>query len=557
MEPSEVARRQNKRDVRALTGLYEISKILSSSLNMEAACRDVLRILFWFLEFRFGAVILRQDLGDYRVAAGICSEGRTNLEPPREVLDAVVAHGMPLVIADILNDPLFDGLVPSGTAGQVALVAAPIRGNGAVLGVLAAERETHGAARLDEDTRFLSMVANLVGQSVVLHQKVAEDRERLLAEQWRLQKELEEQSRRPLPLSSSPTLNGIIGSAPAIRAVMDRLPPIAASSAPVLLRGESGTGKEIFARAIHELSPRAKASFIRVNCAALSETLLESELFGHEKGAFTGALERRKGRFELADGGTLFLDEIGEISPAFQAKLLRVLQEGELERVGGSQTIRVNTRIIAATNRDLESDVRSGRFRADLYYRIAVVPVLLPPLRERRSDIPALAQAFLKRFNADNGRNLSFAPAALSVLQGCYFPGNVRELENCVKRAATLARGSVITAPELTCQHESCLSAQLLPSREMKAAPAQGFTPLADVKLAPPRPRPASPPPPPPAPAPHAGHGSLTDESEKERLIQAMETAGWVQAKAARILGLTPRQIGYALRKHGIEVQRF
>jgi Nif-specific regulatory protein len=329
-----------------------------------------------------------------------------------------------------------------------------------------------------------------------------------------------------------------------------------------LVRGESGTGKELIAKAIHELSPRAKGPFIKINCAALPESVLESELFGHEKGAFTGALNARKGRFELADKGTLFLDEIGEISPAFQAKLLRVLQEQEFERVGGNHTIKVDVRVVTATNRNLEEAVARKEFRADLYYRISVVPILMPPLRERRSDIPQLAGEFLRRFNGENGRTLTFDSTAVEVLMGCGFPGNVRELENCVQRTATLAHGPSIVMDDFACRRNECLSAMLWKGQS---------------EVAPPRLRPAIPLP--VLPAVSAGRATnasaspvqpATDAvakpagpseanwmqlSERDRFIAAMEKSGWVQAKAARILGLTPRQIGYALKKHGIEVK--
>jgi Nif-specific regulatory protein len=311
----------------------------------------------------------------------------------------------------------------------------------------------------------------------------------------------------------------------------------------VLLRGESGTGKELFAAAIHRLSGRRDKSLVKLNCAALSENLLESELFGHEKGAFTGAIERKKGRFELADGGTLFLDEIGEISPAFQVKLLRALQEGEFERVGGSRTIRVDVRLVTATNRDLEAAVVKGEFRADLYFRICVVPITLPPLRERRSDIPALAQTFLDRFNHENRADLAFSRRALDHLAGCNFPGNIRELENCVNRVATLATGPVIDVDEIACVGGACPSPLLRPSEDETAAP-DGLA------------EPATAPPPMPAAAPGDEAGDPAARARQE-LIDAMEKSGWVQAKAARLLGLTPRQIAYALKKHGIDVVKF
>ncbi|MFP4269156.1 MAG: nif-specific transcriptional activator NifA, partial [Alphaproteobacteria bacterium] len=348
---------------------------------------------------------------------------------------------------------------------------------------------------------------------------------------------------------------GIIGDSPEIQSVWQRIAKVAPTRATVLLRGESGTGKELFATAVHRLSTRRDKPLVRLNCAALSENLLESELFGHEKGAFTGAIERKKGRFELADGGTLFLDEIGEISPAFQVKLLRALQEGEFERVGGSRTIRVDVRLVTATNRDLEAAVVKGEFRADLYFRICVVPITLPPLRDRRSDIPPLAQAFLERFNRENGTRLAFTRRALEHLAGGVFPGNIRELENCVNRVATLAAGPVIDLADLACVGETCPS-PLLRQGEPAATPRAGLA----------EPAPPTAPSLPTGTTPSAEPGPVAVESStvndpsaraRQELIEAMEKSGWVQAKAARRLGLTPRQIAYALKKHGIDVVKF
>jgi Nif-specific regulatory protein len=342
----------------------------------------------------------------------------------------------------------------------------------------------------------------------------------------------------------------------AIREVTEKVQLVARCNLPVLLCGESGTGKELFARAIHEYSPRKEQPYIRLNCAALSESVLESELFGHDKGAFTGAIGMRKGRFEMADGGTLFLDEIGEISTTFQAKLLRVLQEGEFERVGGNHTIKVDVRLVTATNRNLEAAVIAGDFRSDLYYRISVVPVFLPALRERREDIPLLAREFLKRFNKEHGVSLSISPRAMDVLSACDFPGNVRELESCVRRTAALTKNPVLQAEDFDLSsrsgpaamgkpmgkaRSSGKGAMVFPASEPngaeQVAAGPGFAETEGV-----------------AAAEGAGEGGF---SERERLVDAMERAGWVQAKAARLLGLTPRQMGYALRKHGIEIKRF
>ena len=292
--------------------------------------------------------------------------------------------------------------------------------------------------------------------------------------------------------------------------------------------------------------------------------MLETELFGHEKGSFTGAIGQRKGRFELADKGTLFLDEIGEISPAFQAKLLRVLQEGEFERVGGSQTVKVDVRFVFATNKNLEAAVERGEFRADLYYRINVVSILLPPLRERPDDVALLAQEFMRRFNEENGTRKRFTNAALRLLQGCNFPGNVRELENCVRRTATLSRDDALIEGDFACTHGACLSSTLWkdfsPAANGARQPIPTLVEIAPFYASPDR-RPAI------AAASRSetlrstaggrlnGGGSSTPD--RESLITAMEKAGWVQAKAARLLNLSPRQIAYALGKYNIPIKKF
>ena len=301
--------------------------------------------------------------------------------------------------------------------------------------------------------------------------------------------------------------------------------------------------------------------------------MLESELFGHEKGAFTGAVAQRAGRFELAHGGTLLLDEIGEISAAFQAKLLRVLQEGEFERVGGNRTLKVDVRLICATNKNLEQAVAKGEFRADLYYRINVIPILLPPLRERPGDIALLARAFVERFNAENGRKVSISSERHGNAKRCSFPGNVRELENCVRRAATLARGDVIGREDLSCTVGECLSSQLWtggrhgpvdPIAELASGRTIAASAYERAAAARRRQRPSRRPRARGVAAEACEHAEAGDcpaiasrLTEKERLLDAMERAGWVQAKAARILGITPRQIGYALRKYRIEMKHF
>jgi len=562
----------------ALTGVYEISKILTSANRLEVALASVVNVLSSFMQMRHGLIALLEDddTPEIIVDAGWAEDSarRNRRRVPQKAIDQIVATAVPLVVQNIAAHPLFDpayiAALDTGDTATKSFIGVPIRTASKVAGTLTIDRIWNGRSefRFDADVRFLTMVANLIGQTVELHRFIARDRNRLIAESHRLQKELSEF--KPGAAKGRQRIGGIIGDSHAIRSVLDNISVIAKSHSAVLLRGESGTGKELFARAIHELSPCASGPFIKVNCAALPESVLESELFGHEKGAFTGALNARKGRFELADRGTLFLDEIGDISNAFQAKLLRVLQEGEFERVGGNRTIKVDVRLITATNKNLEEAVAKNEFRPDLYYRINVVSLNLPPLRQRKSDIPLLADEFLKRFNRENDRQLAFAPGAIDVLLNCYFPGNVRELENCVRRTATLARGASIAVDDFACRNDQCLSSMLW----------KGSNKLQPVRaLAIERSRPAVPLPVKPQPvqseqpastgaavalpaaagsSPAGGTSAVAPRaSERERLIEAMERCGWVQAKAARMLGLTSRQIGYALKKHGIELKRF
>jgi Nif-specific regulatory protein len=554
----------------ALIGIYEVSKILAKPARLETTLSSVLNLLSSFLEMQHGTIVLFDDDDVPDIVVGACwteevaAEGHVRL--PRKALDQIVATAMPLIVQNASKHPQFansdiEDLGEIAGKGQpVSFIGVPIKIEDKVVGTLSIDRvwDERSVFRSDHDVRFLSMIANLIGQTIHLHRVIARDRERLMDESRRLEKELTSVK----PGKQRARVSGIIGDSASIRALLSKIEIVAKSNATVLLRGESGTGKELFARAIHELSRRSKGPFIKVNCAALPETVLESELFGHEKGAFTGAIAARKGRFELADGGTIFLDEIGEISPAFQAKLLRVLQEGEFDRVGSTKTQKVDVRVVAATNRDLEEAVSRGVFRADLYYRISVVPLMLPSLRERKGDIPLLAQTFLGRFNKENSRNLTLAPGAMEVLKTCYFPGNVRELENCVFRTATLASGAAIVEDDFACRHDQCLSALLwkanpgsLPQRPAPQLPLPILPASAEAAAGRTTARPA-----PAEPAADAA-ASLArgagDASERERLVAAMEKAGWVQAKAARILGLTPRQIGYALKKHGVEIRRF
>ena len=552
---------------RELVAIYEVSKTLASSLDIAKTFREAMNYLVHAFEWRRAFVLLAEPGASLR---GLCAIGMSREEQQRlhyksgeGIVGRVFANGIQLVVPDVCNEPLFLNRTGGADLAQdvpVSMLFTPISAERRIVGLLVFDCLNPGEGRkFSNELQLLKMVATLMGQALLLHRHVSDVHDNLQDEVRRMRKVLKPHKQ----------LDHVVGVSQPMQEVFEQVHKVAPARTTVLLRGESGTGKEVIARAVHNLSPRKNAAFVRVNCAALTESLLESELFGHEKGAFTGAQGQRKGRFEMSHGGTLFLDEIGDISAAFQAKLLRVLQEREFERVGGSTVVKVDVRLILATNRNLERMVQAGEFRADLYYRINVVSIQLPPLRERRDDIPAMAQHFLERFNVENGRNAQFSPAALRVLSSCYWPGNVRELENCVERTATMAPGDVITELAFPCQGNRCLT-QVLHHMDRVSAVGQGALAgiaVVEVPLMPP------PAPPPTAPADLAGdaeadavqsgNDALLPESdgkpdgERERLIWAMERCGWVQAKAARLLKISPRQMGYALQKNGIEVRKF
>ncbi|MFQ6753605.1 nif-specific transcriptional activator NifA [Cereibacter sphaeroides] len=561
-----------------LDALCEIAKLLTGASDPIACMPAVFGVLGAFMGLRHGALALLQEgaqaetqrnarhVNPYVIAAtasGVPTAGAEARAIPAQVARHVFRNGVSLVSCDILEEFGAEALPPGLGDSRQALVAVPIRDQANspfVLGVLCAYRslKDNGARYLDTDLRVLNMVAAVLEQSIRFRRLVARDRDRIVQEAREAIRVAAEATAGPPVEAPAEALEGVIGSSPAIQRVIGQIRKVAGTHTPVLLRGESGTGKEVFARALHALSERRDKAFIKVNCAALSQSLLESELFGHEKGSFTGAVQQKKGRFEMAEGGTLFLDEIGEISLEFQAKLLRILQEGEFERVGGTRTLRVDVRLVTATNKDLERAVANGTFRADLYFRICVVPIVLPPLRDRKEDIGLLAQGLLDRFNKRNGMKKKLHPSAVAALAQCNFPGNVRELENCIARVAALSPETVIHADDLACHHDHCLSADLWRLQTASASPvgglAQGPLELPVLGSRPPAAAPSAPPPPPPTvpSAPLDG-----EAAEREALIEAMERAGWVQAKAARLRGMTPRQIGYALKKYNIRVEKF
>jgi Nif-specific regulatory protein len=521
--PSE--RDQLDRRVLELTTLYEISKLLGSSLELEQNLSAILRILNAFMGMRKGTILLYDALEhelSIRVAVGMTPEEiiRGRYHKGEGILGKVMLHGLPMVIPDIGAEPEFlDRTRSRGdlAAQTVAFIAVPIKVGGATIGVLTVDRLFAERVSFEEDVRVLSIVASLIGQSVNLQQHVVREREGLLEQTRNLRQALHGRYR----------LESVVGQSERMREIYEAIHQVSQSRATVLLRGESGTGKELLARAIHHNSPRTGGPFIKINCAALPQTLLESELFGHEKGAFTGATATKKGRFELADNGTLFLDEIGDLPLELQAKLLRVLQERSFERVGGTQTVAVDVRIVAATHQDLEAALAAGKFREDLYYRLNVVPVVLPPLRERREDIPLLTEHFLAKYNRENNRKVRITGRALQQMLDYDWPGNVRELENCIERLVIMSRRRLILPEDL-----------LLPV-DPDGDHAESVAAHANA-----RPKSAS--------APPASFLSSLRDTERHQILQALSQAEGVQVKAAAVLGITPRQLAYRLRRHQI-----
>ncbi len=496
-----------------LETLYHASRVLSRSLNLRETLDGMLHALHEGVGLERGMVSLMDaKTGELQVSLvyGISDKITEEVSylSGEGIVGTIMKTGNSIVVKRITDEPRF--LSRLGIYNPMgAFVGVPIKIGKKVVGVLAAQPAAGAELLLGEYQRFLEMVANLIGQSVRLSQDVAQEKSVLTEERDVLRRTVRGQY----------GFDNIIGHNPAMRRIFEQVRLVAKWNTTVLIRGETGTGKELIANAIHYNSPRARGSYVKLNCAALPESLLESELFGHEKGSFTGAVAQRKGRFEQAEGGTVFLDEIGEISAPFQAKLLRVLQEGELERVGGTSTIKVDVRVVAATHRDLEAEVEAGRFREDLYYRLNVMPLFLPPLRERMEDIPDIARFLVDKVGTKQGRSLSLTDTALRVLMHHNWPGNVRELENCLERAAVMTEGDVIDRDAI-----------LLTGIETHTSVSRGAT--QNVNLDDP------------------------DLDEREKVIAALEQSGWVQAKAARLLDMTPRQIAYRIQTLNIKIRQ-
>lgn len=513
-----------KRELSEITALYEISKALNSSLDLESVMKLVLDTLHEKMAMERGTLcLLDKESGEIiiQVARGLSGQeiGRGRYKLGEGITGRVVAAGEPIIVKNVGEEPLF--LNRTRARGDlkrtnISFLCVPIKLDAKTIGALSVDRLFQQDISFEEDLRLLTIIGSMVAQAVRIHQMVEKEKASLQNENQRLRRELQ---KRFHP-------SNIVGESKRMSDVFENLELVSKSKATVLLRGESGTGKELVAHAIHYHSDRRDKPFIKLSCAALPETLLESELFGYEKGAFTGAQTSKPGRFELANGGTLFLDEIGDLPLSTQVKMLRVLQEREFERLGGTQTIRVDIRLITATNKDLEKEVRDGRFREDLYYRLNVVPIFLPSLRERREDIPLLVNHFLKRASEDNKKKVKYiSDEAMEILMNYVWPGNVRELENAIERAVVLSKGETL-APEL------------FPIPQDGKGP--GLVTFNPQSLSEPQP---------------SNLPQAVETLEKKMIESALKKMAGNQRRAAQLLGLTERMIGYKIKQYGLKVK--
>ena len=531
--------------------MREVMRGIGRSLAPALVLREMLHLMSELLGLNRGRIVLADPAPGHKsqppTACIQHAYGLTQAEVARGryawgegITGRVLATGQPAIVQDIDAEPLFlfraveRSHLPPVT---VAFIALPIEVNNVPIGVLACHRIRSRQRHLNDDLAVLRAMATLAGQLLQLEELVAEQTRRLEARNAVLAQALNTNSAR----------YGLIGNSPPLLQALNELEQVSQTAATVLLLGESGTGKELFARAVHLASPRRDQPFIKVNCSAIPDALFESELFGYERGAFTGAGSARAGWFEQAHGGTIFLDEIGELPLAMQSKLLRTLQEGTLVRLGGKQEVRVNVRVVAATNRDLAREVATGRFRQDLFYRLNVIPIQLPSLRERREDIRALALHFVSRANQAHQRNVNLASDALARLEDHAWPGNVRELGNLIERLVLLADRPLLTAVDLERflpQSDSALDT----GRADSPLPAVGPEAAAGPALAPLEPRS----PPPTIAAPLVRDYAWAHSHNVDTLQAALALAQGNQSRAAQSLGLTLRQFSYRLRKAGL-----
>jgi len=503
-------------DPRQLSALLEVSQTLGGTLNLRAALQQVLALLEESHGTLSATIALRDGVaGDLAVeaASGAGANARnTGYRLGEGIVGRVAQSGRTVVVPQVTREPLFldrSGAFRRSGRDEMSYVCVPIRAEHRTAGALGVALPYQTDRPYEQEAKFFGVVGSMIGQAVRVHHLVEAERKRLLDENTKLRRELTERY----------DIRNIVGGSRAMQAVYEQVAQVAPANTTVLVRGESGTGKELVAHAIHYSSPRAKKPFVKVSCAALPESLVESELFGYEPGAFTDARAQKKGRFEVAHGGTIFLDEIGELTPATQVKLLRVLQEREVERLGGVQPIKVNVRVIAATNKDLEAAVKAGVFREDLYYRLNVYSIYMPPLRERKTDIPLLADHFVEKHAGAHGKDVRrIATSAIDMLMSYHWPGNVRELENCMERAVLVCEGGAIHAHHLPPTLQTAEVSGTLARQSLKEA---------------------------------------LDAYEKDLVQDALKSARGNRAKAARLLHTTERILGYAVKKHRIDTDRF
>ena len=500
-------------EIRQLTSLLEISRALSSTPDLKQALLRVLEKLEAHHEvLRSAVTLLNADSREIYVEAalGITTEGqRARYRIGEGITGRVVQSGHPIVVPVVSREPLFLNRQRRQPGPELSFICVPIVLGKKPAGALAVDFAFAQERNFESAKSFLGVVASMIAQALKLHRMVEDERRRLFDENAQLKSKLKQKY----------DFTNIIGTSRPMEQAYQQIEQVARTTTTVLIRGESGTGKELIAHALHYSSPRAQKPLIKVSCAALPETLIESELFGYEAGAFTGATGRKKGRFELAEGGTLFLDEIGELNPATQVKLLRVLQEREMERLGGTETIKLNVRLIAATHRDLEAAVAEGSFRKDLYYRLNVFSIFVPPLRERLPDVVLLADHFLLKFARQHGKSIKrISTPAIDMLMSYHWPGNVRELENAIERAVLICEGQVLHSHHLP--------------PTLQTAEASGTA---------------------------LGHSldQAVARLETDLVQDALKSAKGNVARAARLLGITERVLGYKVKKLRIDARRF
>lgn len=489
-----------------------ILKILNDSQMPKSSLSNVLEILADKLEVRRSILLVHQEesgkLSPVAVYGLDASEyRRLENKVEKTVFREVLENGKTSIINKLSVEPSLAFLQKNDA--ETSLIILPIELEDKVLGVLAAEFDYQEDFYLENSKLLLTLIASLIAQAFKFETAISAEKQKLADENSHLRQELKEKY----------DFSNIIGNSGVMRQVYDQVSQVARSSATVLLRGESGTGKEMIAHSIHYNSLRSKQPFVKVNCAALPETLIESELFGYERGAFTGADRRKKGRFEMADGGTIFLDEIGDLPPQTQIKLLRVIQEREFERLGGTETIKVNVRLITATNKNLEEAIQNGTFREDLFYRLNVFTIFLPPLRERKSDILLLAEHFLAKYEREHEKNIKrISTPAIDMLTSYHFPGNVRELENVIERAV------------LVCDEQVIHGHHLPPTLQT----AENSGTVTQISLV-----------------------AAIEAYESDLIQDALKSTRGNVAKAAKMLDSTERILGYKIKKYGIAPKRF